>query len=286
MAKDKVQNKMQDASELSSEQEYESFMASFEEEGVITSVPTLPEGWYPALLTSFTSNYGITAKKGKNTPVQVDGKYPWFMLGALFKTDSALARAIVKRDNDPTIRADGELYGFPGNVQLHERFGIAKDGNGMFWTFVGKLFSQIGMAEEFTDNEGTKGYKLDASIIKAIYGHIPTLYKDLTDKVANGERLHEDDKKNEAKLIPAMLAASQLDKLNQLLQSPDGDTTLQKVVLLVSIKERYNDPSKKDNYARDFRFWSEIIDTLQEDENGTTFTLNIKNNEVVFDLNV
>jgi hypothetical protein len=281
-----TKHKIQENNEVSSEQEYESFIASFEEEGVITSVPTLPEGWYPALLTAFTSNYGITTKKGKNTPVQADGKYPWFMLGSMFKTDSAIARSIVKRDNDPTIRADGELYGFPGNVQLHERFGIAKDGNGMFWAFIGKLFSQIGMAEEFIDSEGNKGYKLDPSIIKAIYSHIPTLYKELTDKVANGERLHEDDKKNDARLIPAMLAVSQLEKLNELLQSPDGDTTLQKVVLLVSIKERYNDPSKKDNYARDFRFWSEIIDTLQEDENGTTFTLNIKNNEAVFDLNV
>jgi hypothetical protein len=283
MAKSKVQDQTND---MSTEQEYESFMASFEEEGVVTSVPTLPEGWYPALLTSFTSNYGITAKKGKNTPVQADGKYPWFMLGATFKTDSATARSIVKRDNDPTIRADGDLYGFPGNIVLHDRFGIAKDGNGMFWTFVGKLFSQIGMAEEFQDGEGNKGYKLDPSIIKAIYGHIPTLYKELTDKVNNGERLSDDDKKNEAKLIPAMLAASQLEKLNEFLQSPDGDTTLQKVALLVSTKERYNDPTKKDNYARDFRFWSEIADTLQEDENGTTFTLNVKNNEVVFDLNV
>jgi hypothetical protein len=208
------------------------------------------------------------------------------MLGAMFKTDSATARSIVKRDNDPNIRADGDLYGFPGNVQLHERFGIAKDGNGMFWTFVGKLFSQIGMAEEFKDGEGQSGYKLDPSIIKAIYSHIPTLYKELHDKVENGERLSDDDKKNETKLIPAMLAASQLEKLNEFLQSPDGDTTLQKVALLVSTRERYNDKSKKDNYAMDFRFWSEIVDTLQEDENGTTFTLNVKNNEVVFDLNV
>jgi hypothetical protein len=283
MAKSKVQDQTND---ISSEQEYESFMASFEEEGVVTSVPALPEGWYPALLTSFTSNFGITTKRGKNTPVQADGKYPWFMLGAMFKTDSAVARSIVKRDNDPTIRADGDLYGFPGNIQLHERFGIAKDGNGMFWTFVGKLFSQIGMAEEFQDSEGNKGYKLDPSIIKAIYGHILTLHKELTEKVENGERLSDDDKKNEPKLIPAMLAASQLEKLNEFLQSPDGDTTLQKVALLVSTKERYNDPTKKDNYARDFRFWSEIADTLQEDENGTTFTLNIKNNEAVFDLNV
>jgi len=283
MDKSKVQDQ---TNNMSTEQEYESFMASFENEGVVTSVPTLPEGWYPALLTSFTSNFGITSKKGKNTPVQADGKYPWFMLGAMFKTDSATARSIVKRDNDPTIRADGDLYGFPGNIVLHERFGIAKDGNGMFWTFVGKLFSQIGMAEEFQDSDGNKGYKLDASIIKAIYGHIPALHKELTDKVNNGERLSDDDKKNEAKLIPAMLAASQLEKLNEFLQSPDGDTTLQKVALLVSTKERYNDPTKKDNYARDFRFWSEIVDTLQEDENGTTFSIVVKNNEAVFDLNV
>lgn len=283
MTKAKVQDNVNDTS---SEQEYESFMASFEEEGVVTSTPTLPEGWYPALLTAFTSNFGITAKKGKTTPVQADGKYPWFMLGAMFKTDSATARSIVKCDNAPTIRADGALHGFPGNIQLHARFGIAKDGNGMFWSFVGKLFSQIGMAEEFVDSEGGKGYKLDPSIIRAIYAHIPALYTELTEKVANGERLSDDDKKNEAKLIPAMLAASQLDKLNEFLQSPDGDTTLQKVVLLVSTKERYNDPTVKENYARDFRFWSEVVDTVQEDDNGTTFTLNVKNNEVVFDLNV
>ncbi len=281
MAKNKVENNT-----VTTEDEYAAYLASFDGEGVVTTVPSLPEGWYPALLTGFTCNFGVTDKKGKNTPVQADGKYPWFMLGATFKTDSATARSIVKRDNDPTIRADGSLYGFPGNIQLHEKFGIAKDGNGMFWSFVGKLFQQIGMAEEYKDTEGNTGFKFDPSITQAIYGHVLQLGNSLHEKVANGERLSDDDKKNEAKLIPSMIAASQLDKLNEYLASPTGDTTLQKVVLLVSTKERYNDPTKTDNYARDFRFWSEVADTIQEDDQGSTFTLNVKGTEVVFDLNV
>jgi hypothetical protein len=284
-----MSKKSNQVEEVSVDQEFEAFMTAFEEEGVVTSVPTLPEGWYPGLLTALTCNYGLT-EKGETAAKDPTGKTPWFMLQGQIKTDSLYANNILKRDNGSTIRADADskknpgCIGFPGNVLLNEKLGIAREGNGQFWNFLGKLFSQIGLAESFVDNDGNTGYKVNIEVLKAIYGHTPALYTELKEKVSNGERLAEDDKKNHERLIPHMLAESQLAKLTEYLASPDGDKTLQKVVVHVGVRERFNDATKKDNYAKNIRFWNEIVDSIQVEDDATTFTITHDKKEAVIDL--
>jgi len=276
--------------DVSLDQEYEAYLASFED-GVSVERPILEEGVYPALFTSFTYNFGMTSN-GPTAKKSPDGLADWAMLGGTYKLDSASARSQLGTDNDPTIRVgrgsknDAGCSSFPGNLQLHSKFGITLQGNEMFWNFLGKLFEQIGLAEHIKNSEGKSAYKFDSSIIASINSGVIDKWKELTQLVENGEPISTDTAKNDARLIPAMLAEFQLSKINELLQPVDGDTTLQKSVVWVGVKGRRDNSDIKDNYIKDYRFWSEIADTLTTDDLGTTFTLNVKNNEAVFELNV
>lgn len=281
MAKAKLDT--ENTQDMTIEQELDSFIESFNTEGVITSTPNLPEGWYPALLTGFTGIYGMTSN-GKAAKASPDGKAPYFMFQATTTTDSLTARSIVKKDKDPSIRMDGDTFGFPGNINL-SKLGITKDGNGAFWNFMGEMLSQIGLAERF-DHDVEKGYIINEAFTKAMYSDTASLYKELHQKVDDGAELSDNKDRNDARCIPAMLACAQLAKITEYIQPVNNDTTLQKIVILSEPKGRKNDPTRLDDHARDFRFWYEIVDTLQEDANGTTFALNVKGNEVVFDLNV
>lgn len=270
----------------------ESFMSQMAEEGVVTKAQTIPEGWYPAFISGFNLNYGTTDKKPKfpaDLPSSPDGKYAYNNLTINCQTSSLFARNAAKRETDPYVRIEGGKGNCAGvnlNLTLNTNVGLDLTKSPGFTNFIGAILEQIGLAEPMLTDGKFSGYKLDTSIIHALYAPIKDVKaKILEAKEASGKWSTEERKDHEI-CLPAMLAEWQLAQLEALLKDPNGDKDLLKLVVRVGEREHYKKDGSKENYVMDFRYWHEVKDTVVEEGSDTLFDITSGGSTSSFELMV
>lgn len=268
----------------------ESFMNQLSEEGVVTKAQTIPEGWYPAYITGLNLNYGTTDKKPKfpaDLPFSQDGKYPYANLTVNCQTSSLFARNAAKRETDPYVRMEGGKGNCAVvnlNLSLNSNVGLDVTKSPGFTNFIGPILEQIGLAEQLLNEGKFAGYKLDISIINALYAPIREVKaKILESKDASG-KWHTEDRKDHESCLPAMLAEWQLAQLEAFLKDPNGDKDLLKLVVRVGERESYKKDGSKENYVMDFRYWHEVKDTVVEEGKDTLFAITYGGSTSSFEL--
>lgn len=122
------------------------------------------------------------------------------------------------------------------------------------------------------------------SFLQAFYGGVKAKRDAILVKFEEEGKYHDDEKKNHVALISAMLAEFQLAQLKEMLVDPTGESTTLKIVALLGIRERSTGDGSRENFCKSFRYWWEIADSLQGDDNGLTFAIDVKGKEQVFDL--
>jgi len=256
---------------------------------IITVAQPTDEGWYPAFITNFRLNYGLTDKKPQfpaNLPDSADGKYTYCMLSLVGQTSSFYARQAAKRDTDPFFNIENNTKKNPGceglnlNLTLNEHVGIDLQKSLGFLNFLGGLLSPTGLIE----GNATDGYSMTPSFLQAFYGGVKAKRDAIWAKFEEESKYHDDEKKNHVSLIPAMLAEFQLAQLKEMLVDPTGESTTLKIVALLGIRERSSGDGSRENFCKSFRYWWEIADSLQGDDSGLTFAIEVKGKEQIFDL--
>jgi hypothetical protein len=266
----------------------DAYMESFNAPIITVAQPT-DEGWYPAFITGFRLNYGVTDKKPKfpkGLADSFDGKYAYSMLSLNCQTSSFFARIAAKRDSDPFFSIENNSKKNPGcegidlNLVLNEKIGIDLHKSLGFLNFLGGLLAPTGMIE----GNSKDGYTITPEFIQAFFGGVGAKREAILAAYEETGRYHEDDRKNHVSLIPAMLAEFQLEQLKQLLVDPTGESTVLKLVVLLGIRDHNSGDGRKENFAKSFRYWWEVEQSLQQDGNGTTFVIESKGKETVIDL--
>ena len=256
---------------------------------IITVAQPTDEGWYPAYITGFRLNFGVTDKKPKfpeGLPDSPDGKYAYSMLSLSAQTSSFFARTAAKRDTDPYFSIENNSKKNPGceginlNLKLDNNVGINLNENLGFLNFLGGLLSQTGLIE----GNAKDGYTITPQFIQSFYGGVKAKKASIQATFEETGRYHEDDRKNHISLIPSMLAEFQLEQLKQMLVDPTGESTTMKIVALLGIRDHNSGDGRKENFCKSFRYWWEVADSIQEDGNGTTFAIEVKGKEQVLDL--
>ena len=273
---------------LADDQELEAYMASFEAPIVTAASPTR-EGWFPAKITGFRLNYYVVDKKPmypENLPDTADGKYPQHNLSISCQTDSLTARQDAKRDTDPFFEiAQGSkknpaCEGINLNIVLSEHLGIDIKKSLGFLTFLGGLLAPTGLIE----GNAKDGYQLSSQLISTLYSGVKAKREAILASYEETGRLAEKDNKNHPSLIPAMLAEWQLENLKQLLVDPTGQSTATKLVCLLGVRDHYSGDGRKENFCKSFRYWWEVVESIEEDSEGTTFKIDNKGQDVVIEL--
>ena len=267
----------------------DAYMESFSAPIVTQAQPT-EEGWYPAFITNFRLGYGVTDKKPKfpdNLPDSSDGLYPWTMFSLTGQTSSFFARQAAKRDTDPYFNIEQHTKKNPGceginlNLNLNEHIGIDLQKSNGFLNFLGGLLAPTGLIT----GDAKEGYNLSPDFIAAFYGQgIRDKKAAIMAKFESEGKYSDNEKQNHVSLIPSMLAEWQLDQLKQMLVDPSGESTTMKIVALLGIRDHNSGDGRKENFCKSLRFWWEVADSIQEDGNGTTFAVEVKGKETVFDL--
>lgn len=215
------------------EQDLDSFLDSFEQEGVAISRPVLDEGKYKAKLTGVDVRFGTSiAKKGKNAGENV----LWCSWLASFELDSRTAEAKLKRDNAPVLYTDGDTEGTGGGfLNVEPGIGISRD-NLAFWAFIGKIAAQAGLAEIRQDESGAKTYNFQRVVLEAIYRNTKDHWTDISGNTEMDELVK-----------PAELAKIQLKQLSELLAS-EGETA--DVYLHIQVGTQYKDKTAKRHFIK------------------------------------
>jgi len=220
-------------------------LEAFEKDGATLSRPVLAEGYYPANLKEITCNFGMSDKKTKGNPTGENR--PWCMLRTSFELDSATARESLKQDNNPNVYTDNASDFLNGYFNLTD-FGFTQEGNGQFWSFIGAILEQEGLAT-LKEEDGTKSYLLSGDIIKAIFNDkYSDEVKRLYGLAKAGEPITDDAKTNFPELIPAMLAKLLLGNITELLT---GQAETRECVVLIGRGEN-NKTKEKMHYAKGY----------------------------------
>lgn len=279
----------------------DSFMNQLSEEGVVTKAQTIPEFWYPAYMVGsadrpmFNLNYGCTVpKKGKpkfpaDLPTSVDGKYTYNTLSINCQTSSLFARNAAKRETDPYIRIEGGKGNCADvnlNLTVNANVGLDLTKSPGFVNFIGAILEQIGLAEPMMNDGKFAGYKLDTSIIHTLYAPIKDVKAKIIEAKEASGKWHTEERKDDERCLPFMLAEWQLAQLEALLKDPNGDKDLLKLVIRVGEREHYSGDGSKENYVLEFAHWFEVKDTVREEGNDTVFDLTRGGTTSTFDLMV
>ncbi len=270
--------------------ELEAYMSSFSEEGVVTKVQPVPEGWYPAYINEFFLNYYVVDKKPRypeDLAVTADGMYPQHSLRINCQTSSLAARLAAKKDTDPYFSLEGGKNNCPSlnlTLVLNEVIGIDLKKSLGFLNFLGALFLPVGLSSELTENGNVTGYTLDPAIVQVIYGGVKEERARIEAEFESKGYYNEKDNKNHPSLIPAMIAEYQLKKIEEFLSDPSGDKSIRKIVVLLGQREHWRKDGSIENFAKDYFPWYKIEDSIETDSMGTTFKVNNKGHEVIIDL--
>lgn len=222
---------------VNEEPNFESFLDDFEQKGAALSSPVLPEGKYRGHLTAVTMRSGLfTPSKGAN----IGKEQVWANWGARIALDSVSANAIMKRDGDVTVYADNDTINTRKGGIATFGFGIARENNAAFWTFVGALLAPVGLAEEIKQDSGETTYTINRNALEAIYAHTKE----------NLEELQADGSIPEL-LIPAKLAEKQLANLTEFLTSEEET---RKVYVHIARRSNYSDKSRQEHFVKQIMF--------------------------------
>ena len=212
------------------------YIDQFEQKGASLSRPVLPENNYRGSITEITFRANKTVpSKGQNIGKEIVIAN-W---GAKIALDSVTAQQVMKQDNDVILYADSDTENCKGFFNLGE-IGIDFANNISFWSFVGSIFEQVGLATKEQDDSGAATYKIDRSILEGIYNG--------TEQVAQAYREAEDF---DEMLLPAKLAEHQIKNVSELITA-EADT--KKVYVHVARRSNYRDKSLKEHYIKKIMF--------------------------------
>ena len=225
---------------------FNDFLDNFESQGATLSRPVLNEGNYKADIVEITSRSNLIVptkgpRKGKEVVLT-----NW---GAKLTLDSQTAQEVMKQDNDVMVFADQDTINMGRGLLNVGEFGISFDNNIAFWTFVGSIFAQVGLATKQQDDSGAASYKLDRNIINSIY---QGTQEELAD-------LQNDSEINEL-LIPSKLAKLQLKNISELVTS-ESDT--RKVYVHIARRTNFRDKTQKEHFVRQIML-PEVFEAREE----------------------
>lgn len=212
---------------------FNDFLDNFESQGATLSRPVLNEGNYKANLVAITVRSNIIVPtKGPN----IGKETVMTNWGARLTLDSQTAQEIMKQDNDAMVFADQDTINMGRGFLNVGEFGITFDNNIAFWSFIGSIFAQVGLATKQQDDSGAASYKLDRNIINSIYQGTQEELATLQGNVETNELL-----------IPSKLAELQLKNISELISS-ESDT--RKVYVHIARRSNFRDKTQKDHYVK------------------------------------
>jgi hypothetical protein len=226
-------------------------IADFEQAGGDASRPVLSEGYYHALLTAIRGRFGITTKVNKTYPT--GAARPYFMLDASFIIDSAIAREVMRQDNNPTAFTGNGSTFLPVFFDVTQ-FGFGIKDNSQFWYFLGGILASVNLAT-VVEQEGLKTFTIDAGFLESVFNE---KYKDEVKRLYGlakaGEAISDDEKLNDYSLIPSMLAAYLLQNISDLLTQ---DEATSRCVVLIA-RDEYK--GEKRHYVKNYILQSKAED--------------------------
>jgi len=172
------------------------------------------------------------------------------------------------------------------SLSIDDNIGINLQKSRGFLNFIGALLLPTGLTSEKVEDGQVTGYSLSSDLINAFYGNITEVKANILQEKEDKGLLSEKANKNHESLVGYMLAEHQLKTLVSLLADPSGDKTVRKLVVNVAQREHWKKDGSIENFAKDFRFWYEVADSIENDEHGATFALTANGSETTFDLKV
>lgn len=217
-----------------SEFNLDEYLTQFESQGATLSRPLLNEGNYKANLLEVTVRTNLwTPDKGPNKNIT----QPITSWGVKLALDSQTANEVLKQDGDVIRYVDRDCETLRGaNIRLSPDMGIPFDGNIGFWSFVGSIFEQVGLATKLKDDSGASSFKIDGGLIKDFYRGVVQKKLEL-----------EEDSSIEPLLIPTKIAEVVMKNISELIA---GESDTRRCYVHIAHRTDFRDKSQKVDYVR------------------------------------
>lgn len=210
-----------------------SYIDQFEQTGAVLTNPHLNEGNYAGTLNELSTRIiPFIYKKGDH--IGEDGvMVTW---GAKVSLQSETAQQVLKRDNDVQVYADQDTVCLGKGILNVGEFGITYTDNLAFFSFIGGIFEQVGLAAKVTDDSGAKTYTFPRHILLDIYKGVDDYKLEL-----------ESNPEVKPLEIPGKLAEYEMKNINELICS-ESDT--KRVYVHIGVRGKRTDSSVKEHFIK------------------------------------